>query len=137
MEKKGVRLDKFLWSVRLFKTRSLASEACRSGKVKLGDVNAKPARLITIGDRFSLRKGLLLLQFEVIQELGKRVGAKLVPEYLKDLTPESEYAKLDSVRNLPSAFRDPGAGRPTKKDRRELDRWQTIMDDFDEDWEEE
>ena len=123
------RIDRWLWAVRLFRTRTLAAEACRSGKVRIDGRAVKPARIITADDVIDLRRGFLELRFRVVQPLEKRVGAKLVEEYREDLTPEEEYLKLQQVQSMPSAFRAPGTGRPTKKDRRAIDEWLEALED--------
>jgi ribosome-associated heat shock protein Hsp15 len=119
MEK--VRIDKWLWAVRIYKTRSMAAEACSSGKVKIDGKSIKPAKEISEGMIIELYKDMMHRKFKVLQLLEKRVAAKLVAEYMEDLTPESEFVNRESV--MSSAFyRKKGLGRPTKKERREIDR---------------
>lgn len=118
----GARIDKWLWSVRLYKTRSLASEACRSGKVTIEDQAVKPSREVKIGNVFVIRQGPLTKTIEVKELLKNRVGPKLVPNYMNDLTPEEEYTKLQLMREINFEVRDRGIGRPTKKERRIIDR---------------
>jgi ribosome-associated heat shock protein Hsp15 len=128
------RIDRWLWAVRIFKTRSLAAEACKSGKVRLDDINAKPARSVSIGDEITVRKGMIRYKFKVLANLEKRVGAALVAEYLEDITPKDELDKLKIIKTLPANFRERGTGRPTKKDRREIDQmWDVGMGDMDVD----
>ena len=117
------RIDKWLWAVRLFKTRSLAAEACKSGRVKMAGIAIKAARSIKAGDVVTVRKGPVVYHYQVLQALEKRVGAPLVPEYLVDQTPASELEKLEAIKQLPTAFGARGEGRPTKKKRRDIDRW--------------
>lgn len=124
----GVRIDKYLWAIRAFKTRMEATEACKGGKVKVGDVNAKPSREVLPGDVINVRKGAVNFVYQVIQPLENRVGAKLVENYALNLTPESELEKLRAPVETFFVTRDRGAGRPTKKDRRELER---LWDGFD------
>lgn len=112
------RIDKWLWSVRLFKTRSQATEACRSGKVMIDDKSLKPSRETHIGDIIVIRQGPLTKTVQVKELLKSRVGAKLVPDYMVDLTPEEEYTKLQMTREVNFEIRDRGMGRPTKKERR-------------------
>lgn len=115
-----IRIDKFLWSVRIYATRSLATEACKKGHVAIGGMTVKPARAVKAGETILVRKNPVTYTYKVLELLGKRVGAKLVPVYVEDLTTEEELRKLD-VNYTGSLFtRDRGAGRPTKKDRRDI-----------------
>ena len=121
------RIDKFLWAIRAFKTRTDATDACKGGKVKIAGVNAKPSKEVKPGDILSVKKGSVTYTYKVLQPLERRVGAKLVPEYAQNLTPA---AALEKPRAPVETFvipRDRGAGRPTKKDRREIeDAWDAI-----------
>ncbi|MBK7109902.1 MAG: RNA-binding S4 domain-containing protein [Bacteroidetes bacterium] len=117
------RIDKWLWAVRIYKTRSLAAEAVASGKVRVNDETVKPSHNLLKNKIVKVRKGLVTYQYKVIQLLEKRVGAQLVNEYLEDITPQDELDKLDMNKNMPTAFRERGTGRPTKKERRDLDEW--------------
>lgn len=129
------RVDRWLWAVRVFKTRSLAAEACRSGRVKINDISVKPARVIAPGDQITVRKGMVRYRYEVVANLEKRVGAKLVEDYMKDVTPQDELDKIQIAKTLPTAFREKGSGRPTKKDRREMDQmWEERPEDFEDDF---
>lgn len=121
MIEKKVRADKFLWSVRIYKTRSLATNACRTGRVKIGDDIIKASREIYVGDIISIRLTGHTKTIEVKEILHNRVGAKLVDTYISDLTPAEEYAKIELKNDLNQGKRDRGAGRPTKKERRQLD----------------
>ena len=122
-----VRIDKFLWAIRAFKTRSEATEACKGGKVKVAEVNAKPSRAVQAGDVIQVRKGVVTYTYQVIQPLEQRVGAKLVGDYVLNLTPESELEKLHAPVETFFVTRDRGAGRPTKKERREMEQlWDQI-----------
>jgi ribosome-associated heat shock protein Hsp15 len=117
-----IRIDKYLWSVRIYATRSLATEECKKGRVTIGNVAVKPSRVAKVGETILVRKNPVTYTYRILELLGKRVGAKLVPLYLEDLTPEEELRKLD-VSYTGSLFtRDRGAGRPTKKDRRDIGR---------------
>ncbi|TXC78608.1 RNA-binding S4 domain-containing protein [Luteibaculum oceani] len=118
-----VRLDKWLWCVRVFKTRSQATDALRGGKVKINGEVVKPSRETKIGDTISYRRGVIHKEIEVKALLDKRVGAKLVENYVIDHTPESEYIKAKMQRDIVFARRDRGTGRPTKKERRDLEKW--------------
>lgn len=121
-EEGNLRIDKWLWAVRLFKTRSLATQACRNGKVLTSDQPVKPSREVQPGMKIMLKEGPLTRTFEVTGMPPSRVGAKLVANFLTDLTPKEEYEKLKAIKDSPLA-RKKGDGRPTKKDRRELGTW--------------
>ena len=118
----AVRIDKWLWAVRLFKTRSQATDACRSGKVLIGEQPVKPSREVHVGDLVEVRSGPLIRMVEVKAPLEKRVGAKLVEDYLIDHTPEEEYERVKMIKASNFEYRDRGVGRPTKKERRLIDR---------------
>jgi ribosome-associated heat shock protein Hsp15 len=117
---KSVRIDKYLWAVRLYKTRTLATEACRKGKVNVDDMPAKPSRMVSTGDVIEVRKMPVTYSYRVIEPIEKRVGAKIVDTYVEDITPEEELHKLEMQDDF-FVKRDRGTGRPTKKDRRLLD----------------
>lgn len=119
-----VRIDKWLWAVRLFKTRSLATEECKKGRVTIDGVQVKPSRVPKPGDIIKVRKNPVTYSYRVIGLVGKRIGAKLVHEYVEDITPPEELKILEMKQQMGSFGRDRGAGRPTKKDRRDLDRLQ-------------
>ena len=123
MEKAGeVRIDKWLWAVRLFKTRSIATAACKAGHVKLAGENVKPSHSVRLEQVFTVRAGDVNRTVKVVGLLEKRVGAKLVEQYLEDLTPAAEYLRASEDKRLPQApHRPKGMGRPTKKDRRDLE----------------
>ena len=121
------RIDKFLWAIRAFKTRTDATDACKGGKVKVAGVNAKPSKEVKPGDVLTVKKGSVTYTYKVLQPLERRVGAKLVPEYALNLTPAAELEKLRAPVEIFFITRDRGAGRPTKKDRREIeDAWDAI-----------
>lgn len=117
----STRLDKYLWSIRVFKTRSDATDACRGGKVLVNGQDAKPSREVKSGDMIQVRKGAVLYQYKVLQPIDRRQGAAIVERYAQNLTPESELAKLHAPHESFFVVRDRGAGRPTKKERREMD----------------
>jgi ribosome-associated heat shock protein Hsp15 len=117
----GARIDKYLWSVRLYKTRSMATDACKSGKVSIEGNAVKPAKTVDKGDQIQIKKDHINRLIEVIDPIEKRVGAKLVEQFMKDLTPEEEYRKLEMLKQ-DFEYRDRGMGRPTKKDRRIITR---------------
>ena len=123
----SVRIDKYLWAIRVYKTRNEATEACKGNKVQVNGVNAKPSREVHAGDMLRVRKGLVQMSFKVLQVAGNRMGASLVPEFAENLTPESELAKLHAPVETFFVRRERGSGRPTKKERRELD---ALWDEF-------
>lgn len=116
-----VRIDKYLWSIRIFKTRSLATEACKAGKVKNDGQSIKPSYLVKIGDEFTIQKGIERKVVKVVALLERRVDAKTAVLYYEDLTPEEDTASYKAKFFAPVLKRDRGAGRPTKRDRREID----------------
>ncbi|MGO1242510.1 MAG: RNA-binding S4 domain-containing protein [Sphingobacterium sp.] len=116
-----LRIDKYLWSIRLFKTRSLATDACRAGKVKLNGQNIKPSYLVKIGEVYSVQKGIERKVIRVLGLLDRRVDAKTAVQFYEDQTPEEETYTYKSKFHAPILKRDRGTGRPTKKDRREID----------------
>ena len=116
-----VRIDKWIWAVRLYKTRSQAAEACRAGKVKLGGVPVKSSHDVKVGEVYEITIEQLHKVVEVKALLGNRVGAKLVPDFMNDLTPAEEYERIQMIRQYNFERRDRGTGRPTKRERRDLD----------------
>jgi ribosome-associated heat shock protein Hsp15 len=123
MTDSGLRVDKWLWHVRVFKTRSAAADACRGGRVRRADQAMKPAQEVRIGDVLTVRVGVITRTLRVAGLAGHRLGPKLVPEHLADLTPAEEYEKLKDPMNRSPVARLKGSGRPTKKDRRAIDRF--------------
>jgi ribosome-associated heat shock protein Hsp15 len=119
---KTIRIDKYLWSVRIYKTRSLASEECRKGRIIINDVQVKPSRMISENEIILVKKPPVTFKYRVIEPIENRVSAKLVSQFAEDLTSEEEKAKLDMKQTVVSGFRDRGTGRPTKRDRRLIDR---------------
>jgi len=117
----GIRIDKYLWAVRLFKTRSLATDAIRAGKVKMNDMPLKPSHEISVGEVYDLNIEQMHRTVQVKELLANRVGAKLVENYLADLTPPEEYERIQMARQYSFEKRDRGSGRPTKRDRREIE----------------
>ena len=116
-----LRIDKYLWAIRAFKTRSLATEACKAGRVKLAGQTIKPAYVVKVGEVYSVQKGALRKVIQVVDLLERRVDAKTVVNFYLDLTPPEETASFKSAFLAPILTRDRGAGRPTKKDRREIE----------------
>lgn len=121
------RIDKWLWAVRLFKTRSLAAEACKVGRVQINGAQAKPSRMVKVGDEVSVRKPPVTYTFRVLQAIERRVGAKLLPDIVKNITPPEQYEVLEMTRISGFVDRAKGTGRPTKKERRALDEWSAPM----------
>lgn len=118
----GYRIDKWLWSVRVFKTRSQATTACRKGKVIIDDQEVKPSREVKTGDIIKIDFKLFIKTVKVKELLDNRVSAKIVPQYMEDLTPEEEYNKQKIIKETNYEYRDRGAGRPTKKERRMIEK---------------
>ena len=119
---KQVRIDKWLWAVRIFKTRNLATEACKKGKIIIDGQPVKPSRVVKSNDVVNVKKPPVLYSYRVKGLLGKRLSARLVQEYCENITPVSEFEKL-KVRERFFVVRDRGAGRPTKKERRVIDKF--------------
>ncbi len=120
-----MRIDKFLWCVRLCKSRSIATEECAGGRVRIGDREVKASAEVRVGDLFSFRQAPIWRSFEVLAIPASRVGAKLVPGLIADRTPWEDLEKQETARKVKAAQREPGAGRPTKRDRRDMDRFTT------------
>ena len=116
-----VRVDKYLWAMRIYKTRSIATDACKCGRVKMNGVELKPSRVFHVGDVFTVRKGPITYTYRILQRHNNRLGAKMVPEYLQDITPKEQLELLELARYAAQSGRDRGTGRPTKKDRREIE----------------
>ena len=122
-----VRLDKYLWAVRVFKTRSDAADAIRNNRVLVNDAYAKPSREVKQGDVIAVKKQPVAYQYKVLELVSSRQGAKNVPQYCLNITPQEELDKLTIPRETVFVFRERGTGRPTKKERREID---ALMDGF-------
>lgn len=132
------RIDKWLWAARIFKTRSIASDACKNGRVTIGGVNMKPSRSVKVGDVVSVKKPPITYSFKVLKTIEQRVGAKLLPEIYENVTNPKQYELLEMSRISGFVDRARGTGRPTKKERRALDAFvEPEFFDFDEDWDEE
>lgn len=144
MAKSEVRIDKWLWAVRIFKTRTIATEAIKKGRVTMGDnpVPVKPSRMLKVGDTVNVRKPPVTYTFRVLALTENRLGAKLVPEYMENITPQSQYDLLEVVKISGFVDRRKGLGRPTKREGRELSKFtENVYDDgwdfdFDDDDEE-
>lgn len=146
MAKSEVRIDKWLWAMRIFKTRTIATDACKKGRVTIGDIDAgviaKPSRMIKVDDIINVRKSPVTYSFRVKALTENRLGAKLVPEYMDNITPQSQYDLLEVVKISGFIDRRKGLGRPTKREGRELAKftqeamdygWDFDFDDLDDD----
>lgn len=121
-ENRNIRIDKFLWSVRLYKTRSIASEECRKGRIIINDIQVKPSRIVLKNEMLIVKKLPVIYTYRVIEPIENRVSAKLVGQFLEDLTSEEEKSKLNFKQLSGNIYRDKGTGRPTKKERRLIDK---------------
>lgn len=129
-----VRIDKYLWSIRVFKTRSDATDACKGGKVRVNGNDIKPSKTVRPGDTITVRKGAISYRYRVLALIDKRQGAKLVPEYAENITPQEDLDKLKSPVETFFLKRDRGSGRPTKKERRQMDSlWDALSFDVPDD----
>ena len=126
------RVDKYLFAMRLYKTRSLAAEACKKGRVQLGGVELKPSRTLRVGDVFTVRKNPITYTYKVLQLSENRLGAKLVPEYMQDITTPDQLEILELAQLAGKTGRERGTGRPTKKDRRDIEEFFSSNEDWDE-----
>ena len=130
------RIDKWMWAARIFKTRTIATEACKKGRVLVDGVQVKASRLVKAGDVVQVKKPPVIYSFKVLQPIEKRVGAKMLPEVMDNVTSPDQYELLDMVRINGFVDRVRGSGRPTKKERRDLDEFMALegiddLDDFD------
>ena len=119
-----MRIDKFLWCTRYFKTRSIATEACKKGHIKLNGANVKPSKDVFTGEKLTIRKDQINYEILVLDIPKNRVGAKLVDLYRKDITPEDAFQNQELLKFSKDYYRKKGTGRPTKKDRRDIDTYQ-------------
>jgi len=126
-DNKTIRIDKFLWSVRIYKTRSIASDECRKGRIAINDIQVKPSRTVLKNEIITVKKPPVIYSYRVIEPIENRVSAKLVEQFIEDLTNDEEKAKLDIRQTIGIIYRDKGTGRPTKKERRLIDK---IKDDI-------
>ncbi|MDR0349845.1 MAG: RNA-binding S4 domain-containing protein [Tannerella sp.] len=126
-----VRIDKWMWATRIFKTRTIASEACKKNRISIGGAAVKPSRVIKTGEIIEVRKPPVTYSFKVLALTERRMGAKLVSEYLENVTPAEQYELLEMSKISGFVDRAKGMGRPTKKDRRDLDQFTSLDDDFD------
>jgi ribosome-associated heat shock protein Hsp15 len=121
-DKKEIRIDKFLWSVRIYKTRSIASDECRKGRIIINEIQVKPSRVVLKNEIIKIKKPPVTYSFRVIEPIENRISAKLVTNYIEDLTPEEEKVKLNIRDSIGIIYREKGTGRPTKKERRQIDK---------------
>ena len=133
------RIDKWMWAARIFKTRTIAAEACKKGRISINGAQAKPARTVKPGDVVQVRKPPVTYSFKVLQAIEKRVGAKLVPDVMENVTTPDQYELLEMSKISGFVDRARGTGRPTKKEKKDLDEFFTpeYMDDFDFDFDDE
>jgi ribosome-associated heat shock protein Hsp15 len=124
MSDQDLRIDKYLWAVRIYKTRTLATEACSKGQVTINDMPVKPSHHVRTDETIIVKKLPIVRSYLVLKLLHNRLSAEKVKEYIIETTPEEEFQKLDIARLQKNAIRDRGTGRPTKKDRREIDKLQ-------------
>lgn len=122
------RIDKWLWAARIFKTRSIAADACKNGRVTIGGVNVKPSHIVKTGETVDVRKPPITYSFRILKTIEQRVGAKLLPEIYENVTPPEQYELLEMNRISGFVDRARGTGRPTKKDRRALDDFLNLED---------
>ena len=133
------RIDKWLWAARIFKARSLAADACKNGRVSIGNVNVKPSHIVKVGDTVNVRKPPVTYSFRILKTIEQRVGAKLIPEIYENVTAPDQYELLEMNRISGFVDRARGTGRPPKKERRALDAFiapsfedDSFLDDDDE-----
>ena len=124
------RIDKWLWAVRIYKTRSIAAEACKKGHISIGERSVKPAHTVKVGDIVNVRKSPITYSFKVLKAAENRVGAKLVPELMENVTPKEQYEILEMSKISGFIGRAKGTGRPTKKERRSLDDFREDVPEF-------
>lgn len=128
------RIDKWLWAARIFKTRTIAADACKNGRVMVNDTNVKPSRMVKVGDKISVRKPPVTYSFKILKAIEQRVGAKLLPEIYENVTTADQYELLEMIRISGFVDRQRGTGRPTKKDRRAMDAFLSLEDyEYEED----
>lgn len=124
------RVDKYLWAMRVFKTRSIATDACKKSRVSVNGAVVKPSRTVKVGDTIDVRKPPITYTFRIKALTGNRLGAKLVPDYVENITPQSQYELLEMTRISGFVDRRKGLGRPTKRDAREMTRFRTAAADY-------
>ena len=132
---KLIRIDKWLWTMRLYKTRSIATDACKNGRILVNNMPVKPSFCVSEGMTVQIKKSPIIYTYRIIQITENRVGAKLVSDYMMNITPADQYKLLELTRLTASGERDRGAGRPTKKERRDIDNYldENFFEPFEED----
>lgn len=129
-ESSSSRIDKFLWAIRVFKTRSIAADACRKGKVIINNIQVKPSRIVSKNEIIQVKKPPVIFTYRVIEPIENRISAKLVDKFAEDITPKEEKVKLDIKQSGVIGYRDKGTGRPTKKERRVIDKLREDSNDL-------
>ena len=127
------RIDKWLWAARIFKTRSIAADACKNGRVTINGINVKPSHMVKAGETVNVRKPPVTYSYKIMKTIEQRVGAKLLPEIYENVTAPDQYELLEMNRISGFVNRARGTGRPTKKDRRAMDAFLSDADEFDDD----
>ncbi|MCH5308640.1 MAG: RNA-binding S4 domain-containing protein [Prevotella sp.] len=127
------RIDKWLWAARIFKTRSIAADACKNGRVTINGINVKPSHMVKAGETVNVRKPPVTYSYKILKTIEQRVGAKLLPEIYENVTAPDQYELLEMNRISGFVNRARGTGRPTKKDRRAMDAFLSDADEFDDD----
>jgi len=128
-----MRIDKYLWSIRVFKTRNQAADACKKNRINIGEISVKSSRVVKLQEVIKVRKNQINYEYKVIDIPKSRVGAKLVADYCIDVTPKEELERLDLLKHSKNYYRERGTGRPTKRDRRDLDTYFEKDEDYYED----
>ena len=123
IEAKPIRIDKYLWAVRIYKTRSIAADECRKGRITINDIAVKPSRVVESDEIITVKKPPVLYKYKIINVIENRISVKLVSQFIDDITPDEEKLKLDLNLKGGTFFRDKGTGRPTKKERRIIDKF--------------
>jgi ribosome-associated heat shock protein Hsp15 len=129
-ESSSSRIDKFLWAIRVYKTRTIAADACKKGKVVINNIQVKPSRIVSKNEIILVKKPPVIFTYRVVEPIENRVSAKLVGQFAEDITPQEEKVKLDFKQSGVIGYRDKGTGRPTKKERRLIDKLQEDSNDL-------
>jgi ribosome-associated heat shock protein Hsp15 len=123
-----VRIDKWLWAMRIFKTRTIAADECRKGRIYIDGIEAKPSRSVKVNEVITIRKPPVIYSFRITALADRRMGAKLVSNYIENLTPQEELQKIDLLKLSVNNNRERGTGRPTKRERRQMDGFKDIRE---------
>jgi ribosome-associated heat shock protein Hsp15 len=132
--KTEVRIDKWMWAVRLFKTRTLAADACKKGKVIIQNIQVKPSRNVKVGDVISIKRAPFLYSFKVLALSENRMNAKLVADFMENVTTADQLERIEMAKLVGNMGRDRGTGRPTKKERRDIEDFTTVDIDSEDEW---